>query len=271
MSSSKQRSPYAKQIRTAHINTTANEPQPNAMFKQCTVFTCALPTQAHAGKGLSERYCAKHVRHLSRHGSAHCGSYTAGQMKPCIWATEQWLKANKDVSLVMRIIVMFDALLNGAGKPATAMQMLRAPAKDKAKVALARMRVRGIKPIRLLTITLASRAIVADDQTFSHRDGNEFLHVQIARQAHRLAARYVPKGKEDVGFGDKIKGGLKWGHQTFPAGTGIVMRELGKVIDDIGSHLADKAVPHIIKLKRTRYGKHATHQAPQDVAQSPAP
>jgi hypothetical protein len=266
MSSSKQRSPYAKQIRTAHINTTANEPQPNAMFKQCTVFSCALPTQAHAGKGLSERYCAKHVRHLSRHGSAHCNSYKASDMKPYIWATERWLKVNQDVSLVKRIIVMFDALLNGAGKPEITSRMLRAPAKDKAKVALARMRVRGIKPIRLLTITLATRAIVADDQTFSHR-GNEFLHVQIARQAHRLAARYVPKGKEDVGFGDKIIGGLKWGHQTFPAGTGIALRILGVLIDDIGSHLADKAVPSIIELKRTRFGKHASRQAPQDVAQ----
>jgi hypothetical protein len=261
MSSSKQRSPYAKQIRTAHINTTANEPQPNAMFKQCTVFSCALPTQAHAGKGLSERYCAKHVRHLSRHGSAHCNSYKASDLKPFLWATERWLKANKDVSLVKRIVIMFDALLNGSGKPQTAMAMLRAPAKDKAKVALARMRVRGIKPLRLLTISLASRAIVAADQTYSHR-GNEFLHVQIARQAHRLAARYVP-----VGYEDKVKDGKPWGFKSFPAGTGIVMRELGKVIDDIGSHLADLAVPHIIELKRTRYQQHATRQAPQDVAQ----
>jgi hypothetical protein len=264
MSSSKQRSPYAKQIRTAHINTTANEPQPNAMFKQCTVFTCSLLTQAHAGKGLSERYCAKHVRHLSRHGSAHCNSYKASDMKPFIWATERWLKANKDVSLVKRIIVMFDALLNGAGKPETAMAMLRAPAKDKAKVALARMRVRGIKPIRLLTITLATRAIIADDQTFSHR-GNEFLQVQIARQAHRLAARYVPAGYED-----KVKDGKPWGFKSFPAGTGIVMRELGKVIDDIGSHLAEKAVPSIIELKRIRFGQHASRQAHQDVAQRKA-
>jgi hypothetical protein len=261
MSSSKQRSPYAKQIRTAHIKTTANEPQPNAMFKQCTVFSCALPTQAHAGKGLSERYCAKHVRHLSRHGSAHCHSYKATDLKPYLWATERWLKANQDVSLVKRIIAMFNALLNGAGKPATAMAMLRAPSKDKAKVALARMRVRGIKAMRLLTITLATRAIIADDQSFSHR-GNEFLRVQIARQAHRLAARYVPTGYED-----KVNDGKPWGFKAFPAGTGIVMRELGKLIDDIGSHLADLAVPHIIELKRTRFGQHATRNAHQDVAQ----
>jgi hypothetical protein len=261
MSSSKQRSPYAKQIRTAHINITANEPQPNAMFKQCTVFLCALPTQAHAGKGLSERYCAKHVRHHSRHGSAHCNSYKASDLKPYLLATKRWLKANKDVSLVKRIIVMFDALLNNAGNPATAMQMLRAPAKDKAKVALARMRVRKVQPIRLLTLVLTTRAIIADDQTFSHR-GNEFLYVQIARQAHRLAARYVPAGYED-----KIKDGKPWGFKAFPAGTGIVMRELGKLIDDIGSHIADKAVPSIIELKRTRYTQHATRNAPQDVAQ----
>ncbi len=263
--SNHQRSPYAKQIRNAHVRTTASEANPNALFKQCTVFTCALPTQALAGKGLSERYCAKHVRHFSRHGSAHCDSYKASDMKPYLWATERWLKANLDVPLVKRIIIMFDALLNGAGKPETAMGMLRAPAKAKARVALARMRVRGIKPIRLLTITLATRANVADDITFSHR-GNEFLHVQIARQAHRLAARYVPAGYED-----KVKDGKPWGFKAFPAGTGIVMRELGKVIDDISSHLADLAVPHIIELKRTRTKHRATRQASQAIAQSPAP
>jgi hypothetical protein len=260
MSSGKQRSPYAKQIRNAHIKTTASEPHPNPMFKQCSVWGCSNPTQAHAGKGLSERYCAKHVRHLSRHGSAHCHSYKAADMKPYKLATERWLEDHKDVALVKRITAMFDALMNGAGKPETAMRMLRAPAKDKAKVALARMRVRGIKPVRLLSITLATHAVLQDDQSMRHQ-GKEFLHVQIARQAHRLAARYVPVAYVSRGFGDEIKGGgLKFGHQIFPSGTGIVMRQLGAQIDAIGEHLVDLAVPHILELKRTRFGQHASRQ-----------
>jgi hypothetical protein len=264
--SNHRRSPYAKQIRNAYVRTTASEANPNARFKTCTVFTCANPTQAHAGKGLSERYCGKHVRHLSRHGSAHYNSYRAADMKPYIWATERWLRENKDHSMVKRIITLFEALLHNAGKPETAKGMLRAPAKAKAKVALARMRVRGIKPIRLLTITLATRAIVADDKSFSHRDGNEFLHVQIARQAHRLAARYVPPGYED-----KVKDGKPWGFKAFPEGTGLVMLELGKTIDAIGEHLADMAVPRIVELKRTRFGQHASRPLLALATQSAAP
>jgi hypothetical protein len=258
--SNHQRSPYAKQIRNAFIKTTASEPHPNPMLKRCSVWGCGEPTQAFAGKGLSQSLCGKCVRHLSRHGSAHCNSYKASDMKGFNWATERWLKANKDVALVKRITAMFDALLNGAGKPETAMRMLRAPAKDKAKVALARMRVRGIKPVRLLTITLATHAVLQDDQSMRHQ-GKEFLHVQIARQAHRLAARYVPAAYESRGFGDEIKGGgLKFGHQIFPAGTGIVMRQLGAQIDAIGEHLVDLAVPHILELKRVRFGQHASRQ-----------
>jgi hypothetical protein len=251
--SNHRRSPYQRQIRANYLRTVASEPQPNAHSKTCIVFTCSLPTQAHAGNGLSGRYCGKHVRHLARHGSAHCNSYRAADMKPYIWSTEQWLRENKDQSMVKRIITLFEALLDNAGRPETAKGMLRAPAKSKAKVALARMRVRGIKPTRLLTITLATHAIVADDQSFSHRDGNEFLHVQIARQAHRLAARYVPPGYEG-----KVKDGKPWGFKAFPEGTGLVLRELGKTIDGIGEHLVDMAVPRILELKRTRFGNHAS-------------
>jgi hypothetical protein len=260
MSSSKQRSPYARQVRNALIKTTASEPNPNPMLKRCSVWGCGESTQAFAGKGLSQSLCSKHVRHLSRHGSAHCNSYKASDMKPYLWAVERWLRENKDVALVKRITAMFDALLHGAGKPETAMRMLRAPAKDKAKVALARMRVRGIKPVRLLSITLATHAVLQDDQSMRHQ-GKEFLHVQIARQAHRLAARYVPVAYVSRGFGDEIKGGgLKFGHQIFPSGTGIIMRQLGAQIDAIGEHLVDLAVPHVLELKRTRFGQHASRQ-----------
>ncbi len=151
------------------------------------------PTQAFAGKGLSPTYCTSHVRHLARHGTAHRNSYRASELKPYLWAAERWLKENMDNSLVKRIELAFEAMMNGAGTPEIATRMVRAKAKPKAKNALARMRVRKVKPIRLMTIVLATHAIVEDDHSYSHR-GGEFRQVQIARQAHRLAARFVPKG-----------------------------------------------------------------------------
>lgn len=154
-----------------------------------------------------------------------------------------------------RIELAFEAMMNGAGTPEIATRMVRAKAKPKAKNALARMRVRKVKPIRLMTIVLATHAVLKDDQSFSHR-GSEFCHVQIARQAHRLAARTVPTGYEA-----KVKDGIKWGFKYFPNSAGLVLRELGSQLDDLGGHLVDRALPRIIELKVQRWGHHPSRQA----------
>jgi len=227
----------------------------DARHKRCIVLGCLRDTQAFAGRGLSQTYCTSHIRHLARHGSAHRNSYRASELKPYLWAAECWLKDNKDNSLVKRIETAFEALLNAAGPPEIATRMIRAKAKRKAKNALARMRVRKVKPIRLMAIVLATHAILEDDQSDSHR-GGEFRQVQIARQAHRLAARFVPKGYEA-----KVKDGIKWGFKNFPNSAGLVLRELGSQLDDLGGHLVDRALPRILEFKVQRWGHHPSRQA----------
>jgi hypothetical protein len=249
------RDAYAHEIRKNLTRTTAREPQPNARHKRCTVFGCPNETQAFAGRGLSPAYCTSHVRHLARHGTAHLGSYRAAELKLWNWAAQRWLKENKNDTLVKRVELAFEAMLIGAGNPDIATRLIRTPASHKAKQALARMRVRNIKPIRLMIIVLASHAAVRTDQSFSHR-GKEFLHVQIARQAHRLAARVVPKGQEA-----KVNDGLPWGFKSFPHSAGLVLRELGRMLDEVGGHLVDKAQPRILELKVERFGHHPSSQA----------
>lgn len=227
----------------------------NARFKRCTVLGCGNPTQAYAGKGLSPTYCTSHVRYLARHGSAHRPSYRASELRPYIWAAERWLKENKGNSFVRRIELAYEAMMNAAGPPEIATRMIRTKAKRKANNALARMRVRKVRPIRLMTIVLATHAALEDDQSYSHR-GGEFRQVQIARQAHRLAARFVPRGYEA-----KVKDGIKWGFKNFPHSAGLVLRELGSQLDDLGGHLVDRALPRILELKVQRWGHHPSRQA----------
>jgi hypothetical protein len=259
------RSEYAHEIRKNLTRTTAREANHNARHKHCTVFACGKPTQAFAGKGLSQTYCTSHVRHFARHGTAHRVSFRASELKTYLWAAQQWLKENANDSLVKRIELTFQALLNGDGKaPEIATRMIRTGAKRKAKNAIARMRVRGVKPRRLMVIVLATHAILKDDQSFSHR-GNEFLHVQIARQAHRLAARFVPKGYEA-----KVHDGLKWGFKSFPHSAGLVLRELGYQLDEIGGNLIHRALPQIIEMKIKRWGHHPSRQAFEDARLSVA-
>lgn len=249
------RSEWARQVGTSLVRTPAREANPNARFKRCTVLGCSNPTQAFSGKGLSPTYCTSHVRHLARHGSAHRRSYSAGELRPYLWAARRWLKENKDNSLVKRIELAFEAMLNGAGAPEIATRLVRAKAKRKATNALARMRVRKVTPVRLMTIVLATHAVLEDDHSFSHR-GREFRQVQIARQAHRLAARFVPKGYEA-----KVKDGVKWGFKNFPYSAGLMLRVLGARLDDLGGHLVDRALPRILELKVQRWGHHSSRQA----------
>jgi hypothetical protein len=186
-------------------------------------------------------------------------------MKPYLWAAQRWLKENADNSLVKRIVQALDAILFWAGTPEIATRMVRASAKRKSRNALARLRARGIKSNRLIIIVLATHAILRDDLSFSHR-GSEFRHVQIARQAHRLAARFTPRGME----GRKSVPGakLKWGHESFPYSAGLVLRELGAQLDETGGHLVDRALPRILELKVQRWGKHPSSQVLEDVRQS---
>jgi hypothetical protein len=251
------RDSYAHEIRKNLTRTTAREPQPNARHKQCTVFGCPRETQAFAGKGLSQKLCTSHVRHLARHGSAHRGSFRAAELKPYLWAAKRWLKENADNSLVKRVEQAMDAMLIGAGEPVISTRMIRADAGRKAKNALARMRVRGVRPSRLMAIVLATHAILKDDVSFSHR-GNEFLHVQIARQAHRLAARFTPRGMEGKKSAPGAK--LKWGHETFGYSAGLGLRQIGGHLDETGGHLVDRALPRILELKVQRCGNHPSRQ-----------
>jgi hypothetical protein len=257
-----QRNEYKRQIRKAFVSTTASEPHPNPMLKRCSVWGCGESTQAHKGKGLSQKLCGKHVRQNARHGSPHRPSYRASDIKPYRMATAQWLRENKASPFLQKIIASYQALLDGAGpcgRDQWASSMHRKSAKVKAKAALARLRERGVNPNRLLIITLATWCICEDD--ISMRALPEFRIVQIAKQAGRLASRVIPKGSEAKGFEDRAnKGYIGFGWQSFPTVSGPILRELGKAIDDIGSHLADQAVPAILTIKRTRFGQHPSRQ-----------
>ena len=154
------RNEYAHEIRKNLTRTTAREANPNARHKRCTVAGCANETQAFAGKGLSQTLCGPHVRAAQRNGTPFRASYRAAELRPYIWAAERWLKENATDSLVRRIETAIVALLETSGSPEIATRMIRTDAKRKAKNALARMRVRGVKPSRLMVIVLATHAIL---------------------------------------------------------------------------------------------------------------
>jgi hypothetical protein len=155
---------------------------------------------------------------------------------------------------VQKTIAQTQLLLESSGRPETAYGMLRADADKKAKVALARLRVAGLKPERLVAIVLATWTIAEDDA--SERTLSEFRTVAIGKQANRLSARWMPeraKAMPKGSFGRRT-------YEKFPEATGGMLRALGKAIDEAGNILVDEAVPFILELKRTKYGPHPSRQ-----------
>lgn len=242
----------------------ASRPSPDAL-PVCSVWDCGRPPQAANGKGLSRRYCTKHVRHYARHGSAHRGSYSAAELKPYLWAAERWLNAHAGDGIVRAAVKAMAGLLADAGRPEITTRMLHATAKARARVALARLRTQGVPPERLLTIALATWALGQDDWSF--RADNEFRRVQIAKQAHRLAARHMPAWTEGI---PKTSPALL-AVQRFPEATGLVLRELGRRIDHIGGAVAEAALPELLAMKRERWGQHPLHPADASTTHAPVP
>jgi hypothetical protein len=249
------RSEYARQIRANLVRTLASEPQPNARHRHCTV-ACGNLTESAAGRGLSQNYCHNCRRKLARNGSAFRKSYTAAELAYFMVTAERWLKQNKDKAMVKRVEAAVSAMLSSAGQPQISTRMIRTSAAAKATNALARLRVRGIKPLRIIAITLAVHALAE-----SRGDrGREWLHVQTARVVHRKAARFTPPGMEDKKSAPGTK--LKWGHEVYGPSSGPFKKLLGQRIVEIAGLLFETSTPFIIDKVRQRQVKAKNLEAP---------
>jgi hypothetical protein len=248
------RSQEARAARKQRIRRDAKRAVPENAMRRCIVWGCSKSPQLGDATGLSPRLCRAHVKHNQRHGSPHRKTWPAAELRPYIKSAELWLEQNANQSMVQRVIAEMKLLLETSGRPETAYGMLRADAERKAKVALARLRVAGIKPERLVAIVLATWTIAEDDAY--ERTMKEFRTVAIGKQAHRLSARWMPERAKAM-----PKGSLsRHVYEKFGESTGGVLRALGKAIDDAGNLLVDRAVPHILALKRTKFGPHPSRQ-----------
>jgi hypothetical protein len=144
-------------------------------------------------------------------------------------------------------------LLEGSGRPEPAQDIKRLPAASKARVAFARLREAGIEPERLLAIHIAVGALIEDDNG-SHRV-QEFRLVQTAKVVHRLASGN--HGRYDWPMAD---GTIRPVHtHNYPRSSGIVLRVIGKEIDEICGDVAERALQEVIAAKLAKFGPHPSH------------
>lgn len=185
----------------------------------CQVTGCKRSTQRTSGTGLSRSHCKTHVEFHRRHGSFWHRSFFAADLAPYRKAARRWLKAHHDDPRVLRAAASLDALLEASGEPESAYDTRHLPPSEKARIALARLRQAGIAGLRLIETTLMISARIEHRGPFGN---HEFLTVQIAKAAHRLASGT-----------HRTRSGMSRIPSKYPHSAGRVLRMLGHQVWDI--------------------------------------
>lgn len=219
------------------------------------VRSCAVPgcsrLGAHAqAQTMGLLHCRYHIQHKARHGSHWHGTYRASDLQPYLRAAAQWVKANRSHADVTMATLWLKGLLEGAGRTDLAHRIKGKPAALRAKFAFARLREADIKPDRILCIYLAVCALIEDDRG-SHRV-EEFRIVQVAKAVHRLASGSHQHWQVPLANGSTAPLAM----HTFPRSSGIVLRVIGRQIEECCRVVAERAVDEVRALKRATCGPH---------------
>ncbi|EKS34243.1 hypothetical protein [Afipia broomeae] len=147
-------------------------------------------------------------------------------------------------------IAGIQSILETAGPTELATRLRGMSAAKRAKIALARLRVAGIKPERFIIIALAITALIEDDPG-SHRT-KEFRIVQTAKALHRLASGTHKRWPYHDAQGRPRQTEM----HAFPRSSGQVLRILGGAVNEQCEWVIEKHLPGVLALKVERYGPH---------------
>jgi hypothetical protein len=220
---------------------------------RCAIPDCGRPTSRSSGSGLAEFHCRYHVQFRARHGSHWHPTYKAADLKPYLVVAAEWIEEHREELSVSYALMGLQGLLDGAGRAEPAMDMKRRPAASKARVAFARLREADIKPERLLAIHMAVAALIEDDRG-SHRI-KEFHLVQTAKAVHRLASG--THRHWDFPMQDGTTRPLNL--HAYPKSSGIVLRVMGREIDEICGGVAEAAIEEPLAARLAKFGPHPSH------------
>lgn len=217
---------------------------------RCTTPFCARPTMVAAGVGLADTLCKLCVQHKARHGSAWAPSLRATDLRPYRTVAAKWLRDHRADLSVRHTIIALRALLDGAGRAERAGDIKRRSAAHKARVAFARLREAGVMPDRLLATHMAVTACIEDD-AYAQRT-REYQTVQAAKAVHRLASG--THGRWDFPRDDGTTFPLEV--HTYPRSSGLVLRVIGKELDEICGGVTATALEEVRAAKLAKFGPH---------------
>lgn len=215
----------------------------------CAIPGCGRPTMKAAREGLAPHHCRRCIEHRQRHGSVWRTSFKASELRPYITAATAYvgLWAANDKFIAAAITDMGRAL-EDAGPVEIATRLKGMSATKRAKIGLARLRVEGVPPQRIVSIVLAVSTLIQADSTAPRT--KEFRRVQIAKSCHRLAS-----GTHRVWIIEDHQGRKRRTEMhAFPKSTGRVLREMGRMLEQPCEWVVEKHVAGV-QAHRERYGR----------------
>lgn len=215
----------------------------------CAIPGCSRPTMKAAREGLAPHHCRRHVEHRQRHGSFWRASFKACELRPYVTAATAYvgLRASDDKFIAAAIADMGRAL-EDAGPVEIATRLKGMSATKRAKIGLARLRVEGVPPQRIVSIVLAVAALIKADATAPR--AKEFRTVQICKAVHRLAS-----GTHRVWVVEDHQGRKRRTEMhAFPKSTGRVLREMGRMLEQPCEWVIEKHLVGVL-AHRQRYGR----------------
>ena len=222
-----------------------------AFAGRCAIPGCRNSTMGASGTGLAAFHCRKHAEHNARPGSHWHGTYSAAELKPYLAAASSYLRPRAESDRFIKAALSAIALLlEEAGPTEIATRLRGMSPRRRARIALARLRVAGIKPERFVAIVLAITALIEEDPG-SHRT-KEFRTVQIAKSLHRLASGTHKRWP----FVDHQGRQRQTELHAFPRSSGPVLRLIGRAVEQTCEWVVEKHLSAVLALKVKRYGRH---------------
>ena len=224
-------------------------------MRRCTVpdpktgKLCGRPTTRASKDGLSPFLCRYHQQHRQRHGSTWCKTPKAKTIEPYLKATLAYLEVRQTDSWVMAALTSIKQRLDDAGPSEIATRLRGLPSRERARIALARLRDKGTPPERLLAIPVAVRGLLREADGYFARD-LEYRQVAVAKAAHRLASGTHKSWELHQQDGRVVRTEM----HAYPRSSGQVLRHLGELLEAEAELVIGHHLEAALGLKVARYG-----------------
>lgn len=245
---------------------TVRAKEPNHMYGYCRVIGCGKPARAGTSNGLDTRFCRSHAERYQRHGSPYKGSYPAKTLNPYRQAALAWLLEHEDDFWATDCIKRVKGLYSGSGHYVEAFRLRGLPPKERAKKAIARLRVAKVDPRLVIAAWLGVEMAHKDD--LQPETKPEYKRVQAAKIVHRMASGSHKRWERTVSDPNN-----PWSSKTavtelhvYPRSRGRVLRHLGKMLEEVMELLVDHRLSdiHTYKRERDKKGKYDNRPNPKE-------